>query len=35
MNENKKGDERKINKRINEDKKETGTWKEIKRVGEK
>jgi hypothetical protein len=35
VNEDKQGDERKINKRMNDDKKETGTWKEIKRVGGK
>ena len=35
MNENKQGDERKINKRMNDDKKGTGKWKEIKRVGGK
>jgi hypothetical protein len=35
MKENKQGDEKKVNKRMNDDKKETGTLKEIKRVGKK
>ena len=33
MDEYKQGDERKINKKRNEDKKEAGMWNEIKRVG--
>ena len=33
MKENKHGDERKINNRMKDDKKETGTWNEIKRAG--
>jgi hypothetical protein len=35
MNENKQGDEKRVNKRMNDDKKETVTCKEIKRVGKK